>query len=208
MADLIWKWLEAQSNIIIAIVLTIAVCWFVIGWIHRVNTHIRRNKDDYGKLNTTMDKKVLPKLNKMTISMNNLVVYLSGKDGTMQTDLFKVNSPVQLSDFGEELLSDCGGRKFIDEHASQFIPKMEDGKFKSALDVQNFATILIMDCTENAEFTHIKNFVYQNPVYKKGQLETVLNMETIYSIMGIYLRNKYFEIHPELKDVDASIATS
>ena len=105
---------------------------------------------------------------------------------------------MQLTDLGNEILNAIGGKKYIDDNAASLIQKLSKETIKSALDVENYAKVILIQEYNSDAFTAIKNYIYQNPVYKKDALNVSLDVATISNIMGLYLRDKYFEIHPEL----------
>ena len=48
-------------------------------------------------------------------------------------------------------------------------------------------------------FTHVKNYIYNNPVYKVSDTESVpIDLTKMANIIGIYLRDLYLQKHPEL----------
>jgi len=162
-----------------------------------------------------IDNIVMPKLNGMdntlnTLSttvtafgtnLNGLIIYLKGKDGNMDTSLFRTQSPTQLTSLGEQILSEAGGKDFVDNNLEILLDEISKNNVKTALDVQTTAPMVISNISNDDKFTSIKDFLYKNPQYKvKPEEESVvsLDMNVITNIMGIYLRNKYLERHPEL----------
>lgn len=144
-------------------------------------------------------------INNMQISVISLITYLKTKDEKFDTTLFKTQSPIQLTDLGNMVLSDIGGKKTIEDNLGELISNMEKQEFKSGLDVQNYASVLIMNMFNDEMFTNIKNYMFTHPVYKytinKEELELPLDITTVNTILGIHLRDKYFEKHPELNIV-------
>lgn len=136
-------------------------------------------------------------------SINALTVYLKGKDASMDISLFKAQSPIQLTDLGTKILYEIGGHKVIDDNLDIFISDMEKQDFKSGLDVQNYSSALILNSFSNEIFTPVKDYIFKNPVYKYNpgegkEAQIPLDLGTVNQVIGIYLRDKYFEKHPEL----------
>lgn len=159
----------------------------------------------------TIDSHIVPKLatisttlNSLSSNLNSLVVYLKSKDGGMDTSLFRAQSPMQLTQLGEDILKDTGGQKFVDDNLELLLKEMGFQNIKSALDAQNFAPLVISNISTNELFKPIKDYIFKNPQYKtknsKGDdVFLPLDMNVITNVMGIYLRNKYLEKNPGLE---------
>jgi hypothetical protein len=142
-------------------------------------------------------------LNSLSTTVNGLVVYLKSKDGGMDTSLFASRSPVQLTNLGNKILEDSGGKNFIDKNLSLLIKEIAKQNINTALDVQTLAPLVISNVSTSEIFNSIKDYIFKNPQYKSRNksnqdIHIALDMNVITNIMGIYLRNKYLEKHPEL----------
>lgn len=157
-------------------------------------------------LSNSIEKKIdaqTDKFNSLNTSINSLVAFLTTKHGDLQSAFFKSNSPIQLTEVGLDLLTKSGGKDYIDKNATVLVTLLENENFKSALDVQNKAMIVVFNEFSTDNFITIRNYIFQNPIYRfKEGNEISINQGSINQIMGIYLRDKYFEKHPELKDVE------
>lgn len=180
--------------IVVAIGVTIIV-WKASSFYHRLK-----------KIETGHDG-ITPQLNEITKSVgslsssfNSLVTYLSGKDSTLNASLYVMRSPVQLTDLGTEILQIIGGKKYIDDNSIRLISEIEKQNFKSGLDIENYCKVILMKEFSSDSFVPIKNYMFQHPRYVKDNNTVQLDMPTVTNIMGIYLRNKYFEKHPELQN--------
>ncbi len=137
-------------------------------------------------------------------SITALVVYLKTKDNSIDSNLFVARSPIQLTDIGLDILDKMNGKDYIDKNKDKLIIALGGLKPKTALDVENNADMLLLTLSSEDEFTKIKNYIYNNPVYKTksddqlGDIEVNLDLKLAISIMSVYLRNKYLEFHPEL----------
>jgi hypothetical protein len=180
----------------------------ILHWIGRVNEAHKKCDD----VEARIDSQVLPKLNGIDANVNNLtttvttlgtsinglIIYLKGKDGSMDTSLFRTMSPTQLTTLGEQILAEAGGKVFIDDNIDMLLEQISGQNIKTALDVQTVAPMVITNMSVNDKFTPIKDFIYKNPQYKvkPGEESVVsLDMNVMTNIMGIY---KYLEKHPEL----------
>lgn len=137
-------------------------------------------------------------------SITALVVYLKTKDNSIDSNFFVARSPIQLTEIGLDILDRMNGKEYIDTYENKLISSLENLKPKTALDVENNADVLLLTLSSEDEFNKIKNYIYNNPVYKnKGvdelnDVEINLDLKLAISIMSVYLRNKYLAVHPEL----------
>ena len=109
-------------------------------------------------------------------------------------DILRATSPHNLTVLGEEILNDIGGKIYIDANEQDLISKIKNLNPKSELDVEDFSKQVLFDEFDSDNFIPIKNFIYNNPLYKN----VPLNQATIITILGIYLRNKYFLTYPTI----------
>jgi len=173
-----WPKLTIGLFVVIVIVWgTVYMTKKILHWMGRVNE--AHNKCD--AVDNRIDNIVMPKLN--------------GMDNTLNTLSTTVTA------FGEQILSEAGGKDFVDNNLEILLDEISKNNVKTALDVQTTAPMVISNISNDDKFTSIKDFLYKNPQYKvKPEEESVvsLDMNVITNIMGIYLRNKYLERHPEL----------
>lgn len=162
-------------------------------WYHRFTV----TENDCKTLTTKIDlvQKSVDNVNK---SLLGLVIYLKSKDKTLDTSLFQCNSPIQLTPLGELLLTESGGKKFVNNNLKTLFEKLDASNLKSPLDVENASTAAILMSAEMDEFTSVKDFIYNNPLYRREGYEPVpIEISTLANIMGIYLRDKYLDAHPD-----------
>jgi hypothetical protein len=112
--------------------------------------------------------------------------------------LFEHNSPIQLTVKGIEVLERSGGKKYLDNNINSLIIEIEEQKYDSAFDVQNFSSIVLFQRAETEDFKLIKNWVYNNPVYK----EVNITLVSVINVMAVHLRNVYLEKHPDLLETE------
>lgn len=193
--------------ILIAAVIGAVICTiFIIKAIDTWKKKIHASEEECKKI----EGQIVPRLasiDKSVASIDKsthaLITFLTTKHPDMNIDLFKAHSPIQLTDLGSEILDKIGGKIYIDNNSEYLLNKLAKEPIKSALDVENYSRILLLQEYNTDAFTPIKNYIYQNPVYKNGSAEVTLDTATISNVMGIYLRDKYFEKHPELKNAGA-----
>lgn len=78
---------------------------------------------------------------------------------------------------------------------------------KTALDSQIIAPIVISKVSDDDNFKHIKDYLFNHPIFnatnEKGEdLPIYLSIKVISQVMGVYLRDKYLAKHPELNPDD------
>ncbi len=106
--------------------------------------------------------------------------------------LVQSHSPKTLTEIGNSLLTECGGRKFVDENQDVLLGDIINGAPVSPLDVEKLAIEVLLKFSESPGFIQIKDFIYNNPSYK----EVSVQLYSIINIMSVYLRDKYFERFP------------
>ena len=196
----LWVHFPAVCVIVSIIIIVTILCWKTFrlyGRLEKVEEHCTK----IDGINTD-SVSVKDQLTKISNSIDKLFVFLNQQHQNFPTDLFVSKSPIQLTEFGEQVLLGFGGKSYIDNGLNSLIASMEKENFKSALDVQNFAQSLLFSQTQSNEFTHIKNFIFNNPKYVIEGKGVDLTLPLALNLMSIYLRNKFFEVYPELKDVE------
>lgn len=94
--------------------------------------------------------------------------------------LKKSKSPVSLTDRGEKVLAESGGRLYVETNYSELKEKIESQAPTNPYDVQEVAHKVAMDLNVDARIETIKNYAF-----KEG-----LELGDILDVMGIYLRDK------------------
>lgn len=145
-----------------------------------------------------IEKQVIPKLDSISKALRTITSILYKKEIIDKTDLFEASSPVKLTKTGMVVLELIGGKQYVDDNSERLVQLMKEQNYKSALDVQNQANLLILEQAGTDDFVPIKDFIYQNPKYK----DVALDMSTVVPVMGIYLRDKYFQKYPAHKDTE------
>lgn len=142
---------------------------------------------------TGMSKDIRSKLSRIEVVLDRVCQYLAIKD-SLKPGYFSVNSPVTLTDLAKELFAESGAKEFAEKHSDALLTKLEAEKPTNKLDVQKKANYIVMDASGKRDFDAIKNFVYENPIYK----DKPLDLGTIVDIIALDLRDRYLAMHPEL----------
>lgn len=155
--------------------------------------------DSHGEKFSTIGDKIFT----IDKNLSALITFLSVKHNDLQSDFFRSHSPIQLTETGIDLLNNSGGKEYVENHIETILIEMELQNFKSGLDVQNYSYTFPVKNFSSDGFIKIRDYIYQHPVFKSGPNgEILINEQIITQIIGIYIRDKYFEKHPELKDKD------
>lgn len=110
------------------------------------------------------------------------------------------NSPRELTAIGYSILKDCGGKDYIDRNKDAFLKVMEEKGLKRGWQVQNTAGIIIFEKIADEDFSFIQDYLFHNTCYYiKDEEPMDLGLKEVVAIMGLYLRDLYFEKHPATK---------
>jgi hypothetical protein len=188
----------------IMLVIVVAITWRMASkyshWAHR----IKKTESDCAQI----ESHISPKLNDLHTSVNSmnkaltsLVVYLKTKDGKMDASLFQAFSPIRLTEAGEAVLNALDGKAIIENNLKELFANLEAQNVKTALDVQSFAPIVISILSNNSDFNRAKDYIYNHPVLNfttsdGKELAIQLDSNTLNTVLGIYLRDKFLETHP------------
>ncbi len=113
------------------------------------------------------------------------------------------HSPRQLNQNGVELLKDSGADKFLDANMNFFIKKMEVIAPKTAYDVEDLASTVLLAESNDDMFIPLKSWVYNAPtrqlVNEDGTTKMQdIELDDVIFVMSLPLRDKYIELHPEI----------
>jgi hypothetical protein len=108
-------------------------------------------------------------------------------------------SPRLLTEPGKGLLNRSKGKECIDNNLAFFISKIDERNPPTPFDVEAIAHDVILKNTRESMFNDIKNYVYYAPEKETVEgVEVDISLPLITFVMGIYLRDKYLDRHPEL----------
>jgi hypothetical protein len=201
MPEIIFKWFAENYPELIIFIIVAWGTWRVSRLYGRLEK-VEEKCSEIEKMNSGIGS-IKTDISKISGDLEKLFVFLSGQMDKFPKEFFASHSPIQLNPVGVSLLEEFGGKKFIEDNSKLLIDKLhENNVFKSALDVQNSAVTILYSYIDQDGFTPIKNWVFNNPVYKVGSNEMTFSLAIAINIMAIYLRDKYFVIYPELKDID------
>lgn len=120
----------------------------------------------------------------------NLNTRLSTLEGRQLT---KRNSPVDLTENGNNVLNDSSGKSFIDDNYNELKGKVESKSPTNSYDIQEFSKHVIQEIQDDVRMDPVKEYLF-----KEG-----MEIQDIIEVLGIYLRNKILEEkHIAVGDID------
>lgn len=128
--------------------------------------------------------------------MERLERILISKDTSFIQDFSETRSPRQLNELGERLLLVSRGKEALSKELPRLIELMTQESLSMDLDVENEAYRLLSNQSEEQWFAPIKDFVYNNPIFE-GR---AISITTLSMLLGLVLRNAYFEHRDGLKE--------
>ena len=149
---------------------------------------------DISDVKKDLNDKIEPTLVKINLTLDRIARYIVGRDA-LNHDYFSTGNPIELNEFAKEVLEKSGAKHFIDSSYDFLSLKIDELKPKSILDIQQLAISVLFDLIDTEGFSIIKDFIYQNPKYKGKKID----IPTMIIIMSLYLRDQYFEKHPEFR---------
>ena len=191
-----WSWNSFPS---ITLILALLMGCIIATW--KVSQLFIRFKtlENLVEQNTHAIVEVGGQVNIVQNQLSSLMVFLKAKHTDFDSKLFVANSPLILTSIGTEILTAIKGKQFIEENYSELEILIDSMAPKTALDVQDSCAMGILQLSRESIFKRIKDYIYHYPEYKINEGKSIyLDMDIISKLMGIYLRDKYLEKHPEL----------
>lgn len=198
MIDTIANWAINHYPVIFWIVVLIVVTIILTRKISKFTSRLDKAESHMETASSRLDT-VSDRLETVSSDLRALTAFLSAKYPDMNPGFVRSNSPMQLTEFGSDVLEKSGAKSYIDQNVESIIQDVRSHNFKSNLDVQNYAMDLAAGLFRSDSFIPVRNYIYENPIYKTPEgLELPLTTSSIYQIIGIYIRNLYFEKHGQL----------
>jgi hypothetical protein len=99
-------------------------------------------------------------------------------------------SPLQLTDKGIEIINAVEFNKIFNENKPDFINFINSENPKTRYDTELSSIKSIVSLFDKEYFYPVKKYLYENPGLDERSMRTIL---------GVYVRDKYLEAHPEIK---------
>lgn len=137
-------------------------------------------------------------------SIRKIEEYIIKSDRDAVDKLVRKCSPYKLTPIGEVVFETSGGKDCIENNIDLFVSQIDALKPLTALDVENYALTVLNENLKSEIFNTIKDYIFAIPspttiTDKEGHTaELSLKIEDLLLIMSIYLRDRYFDRHPEI----------
>jgi len=100
-------------------------------------------------------------------------------------------SPLRLTGVGEKFIKDVNFATIFEENKDAFLKVIDDDKPRFKFEVETSAIKSIYYLSGSPFMDFLKVFFYNHPHR---------NMENTAPTLGVYIRDKYLEMHPEIKE--------
>ncbi len=169
-------------NLIISALIAVGVSFIRIGqYKNKVDTiETTIGKDEHCGLRKTLtDAKT---------EVDKLLEFKTNTQKFIDSNIYKNQSPLSLTEFGEQLIKDSGFETIFLSEKDELVKLLEKIAPKTQYDVQEKARGLMNDLEDFPAFEPIKEYAFKN-----GK-----DFGQILRAGAILLRNYYFEKHPEI----------
>lgn len=99
------------------------------------------------------------------------------------------HSPRELNEAGKTILEKSGLRQIIDDNIQKFLGYLEQKNLKTPLDIEKQCFYALKEIENTEMINPIKTYLYSHPNQE---------INSIFFIGSIYLRNKYKDKYPDL----------
>lgn len=125
-------------------------------------------------------------------NLNTRLSVLEGKVESTQP-LTKRKSPISLTDRGSKVLTESGGKSFIDNNYLELKEKVELSNPKTSYDIQESSKEVVSSLKDDDRINTIKEYLF-----KEG-----LELDNLVEVLGIYLRDLILkEKNIDISDLD------
>lgn len=177
--------------------------------IDRLNKNIDKLPCEYQKEQISSSQKAHEDLHRTVMSTNEMVTEISKwvmkYDSDMINQLVKKCSPFKITPVGYIVFEKSGAKKTIDNNLEHLVSILENTQPKTPFDVEDNASSVLIQNIGDSMFNEIKSFLYYSPdkievkdPESGSDVKVMLSLHSLVKVMSIYLRDKYFERHPEI----------
>lgn len=195
LVDLIAK---GYPELIIFLIVGVVV-WFV------AKLYFKRFLPMENKVNNAPCNKDKDFYKDMAKSIRKIEKYMIKETSLTSAEIMKRCCPYKLTDVGLKLLNISGSKICIDDNIDFFDSEIQKLKPQVALDVEDCSLSVLNENTDKSFFNPIKDFVFHasypymliDDNGNREELKEDININTMLTIMSVYLRDEYFKRHPE-----------
>ena len=185
------SWLATSAFIICA-------TWLIVGIIIRISKFVDKTNGSNCLLESIQidTQSTNKKLSLLIEKFNTLIATLAEKNLIDNPELFSMNSPINLTLGGIELVKKVGWEKSLsdDNNKKILFESLDKLQLKTKYDVEKYSIVLLTELAgarDDNPYTPIKKYLYENANQKDFNVLTAC---------AIYLRDKYLESHLEIME--------
>lgn len=172
------------------------VIWLIAGVTIRIFKFVYKTNGSNCLLETIQaeTQSTNKKLSFLIEKFNTLIATLAEKNLIDNPELFSINSPINLTPGGIELVKKVGWEESItDENNKKMLfDSLDKLQLKTKYDVEKYSIVLLTELAgtrDDNPYTPVKKYLYENANEEDFKVLTAC---------AIYLRDKYLESHPEI----------
>lgn len=207
------SYLLEQAPWFVAIAIAAYTAWKISKYHTRLENTQDKVKDlpcDKHQENIQKSNNLYQELQKTVTSTNDMVLEISKWimkfDNDMINNLAKKASPLKMTSIGKIVFEQSGAKRTIDENKDFLFNEIDAIHPSIAAAVEEESFSVLMRNIGHTMFGEVKQYLYYSPetIQVKnpdtGEEEDVkLSMQSILSLMSIYLREEYLNKHPEIQ---------
>jgi hypothetical protein len=184
-------WIARVAFIVWAVYIAVGIIIRIARFVDKTNNSLRLF-DDVKKDIKSLDKKH----SKLLEKFNTLIAALAEKNSLNNPDLFSTNSPINLTPQGIKFIEEVGWKLSIDntDNRKKLFETLDKFKLQTKYDVEKYSIVVLTELAgmrEDNAYTPVKRYLYENATQDDFKVMTAC---------AIYLRDKYLESHPEIKN--------
>ena len=130
-------------------------------------------------------------MKKVKVNLKVIGDYLTRHHTEFNTTELTSFSPLQLTDQGRKLIEELMFEAVFENNKKSFLGYIESEKPTLKYDVENAAIKSIQALADEPYMSFLKVFFYNHPER---------NMSNVAPTLGVYLRDKYLDQHPEIRE--------
>ncbi|HET6747563.1 MAG TPA: hypothetical protein VFH06_05650 [Candidatus Saccharimonadales bacterium] len=167
-------------NIIISALVGMGTALFTVG---QYKNKVDRMERDFEKL---ADKKET-----LRTDVDKLLEFKTQAQKFIDRSIYKDQSPLSLTDFGEKLVNESGLKEVFDDVKDDLVEMLEEMEPSSQYDTQEKARALMDNLAGYEPFKRVEKYAFDH-----GK-----DLNQILRAGAIMLRDYYFKKHPEIVDL-------
>lgn len=130
-------------------------------------------------------------ISKMKDNLLVLITHMASSRGKLDTSLIKQMSPLQIQPAGQKILQEVGFPKIFEDNKEKFFSIIRNKKPETKLEVESYSIYSFIEImTTDGILNRVKVYLYEHPNIR----------ETFPTLAGVYIRDKFLEENPKIKE--------